>query len=109
MNAHHARMARLILDRANQRTRNPNGREAKAEKAKISDMPTPDCLRPEADRRPVRVVSPQSSWGSITRGIVVTEYLGEGFAVASKTPKAPKAPKAKAKVSKRPEGPATSL
>lgn len=110
MNDHHKRMARLILDRANDRTRNPKGREAKAEKAKISDMPTPDCLRPEADRRPVRVVSPQSSWGSITRGVVVTEYLGEGFAVASKRPKTPRVSKPKApKNPKRADGPATSL
>lgn len=81
MNDHHKRMARLILDRANEYSRNPNGREARAEKAKVSDMPTPDCTRLVADERPKRVVSPQSSWGSITRGVTVTEYMGEGFTV----------------------------
>jgi hypothetical protein len=72
----------LILDRANARVKNPKGKEALAEKAKVSDMPKPDASRLTMDRRPDMSASPQSSWGSITRGVVVTEYLGEGFSVA---------------------------
>lgn len=101
MNQHHARMARLILDRANERTRNPKGREAMAEKAKVLAMPRPDASRLAADRRPARVVSPQSSWGSITRGVVVNEYLGDGFSVSAR-----RVPKAAAA---RPKGSAKSL
>lgn len=101
MNAHHARQARLILDRANARTKNRKGAEARAEKRKVSDMPRPDCTRLEADRRPTRVVSPQSSWGSITRGIVVTEYMGEGFAVQQR--------KGQGKKPARPKGSTKSL
>ena len=101
MNQHHARMARLILDRANERTKNPKGREAQAEKAKVRAMPRPDASRLTADRRPARVVSPQSSWGSITRGIVVNEYMGDGFSVRQQ--------RGQGATSKRPKGSARSL
>jgi Tfp pilus assembly protein PilX len=101
LNAHHARTARFIIERANRRSRNPNGREASAERRKVSDAPDLDCMNLTADRRPPIVYSPQSSWNSVSRGITVTEYLGEGFSVSQQ--------KGQGRIPRRPSGALTKL
>jgi hypothetical protein len=83
LNAHHARLARLVLDRANQRTRKPDGREARAERRKVDALPELDPTRLWADQQPAVVYSPQSSWNH-NKGIVVNEYLGHGFSVGQR-------------------------
>lgn len=74
VNAHHARTARFVLDRANKRSRNPKGREARAERQKAKNLPGLDHKMQTGDDRPKVVLSPKSSWASIkTHG----ELFGE--------------------------------
>lgn len=80
----HAHIASMVIERANKRTKNRNGREAKAEKAKLKEMPRPDATRPQ-DLTPRNVVSPQSSWNSIHGDVTIGEFLpGESFSFSKK-------------------------
>lgn len=88
MNRHHARIAGFVIDRANDRTSKPFGREAKAERAKEAATPMGRLLQPDADDRPDTRNIPQSSWGSIERNKVLNSgyhpELDTGFSFSKK-------------------------